>query len=251
MPAGPREWSPAAVAVTVVMAWAALAGALLMGWTVLSAVLGIPLIFVVPGWLMTLLLRPDARGLERWTLVVGTSMALLTACVVVVSAFPEGITVPNLAGCLTVATAVLGGLTIRSTTGTRFILPSVAPPDRLRRPVLWITTGLVVAVCLGTAMTVSVVTEEQVYAEPFTQLSLVPGGGGLQLRVRNLEGAETTYRMTVELPGDASTTRTLTLSDGQTHAEVLRPATAGQVVVRLFGGSATATGFRQVAAGVQ
>src|SRR5215217_5355695 len=104
MSPGPRERSPVAVAVTLVMAWAALAGALLMGWTALSVVLGVPLTLVVPGWLMTTLLRPDARGLERWAFAVGTSMALLTACVVVASDFPEGVSVQNLGGSLMVVT---------------------------------------------------------------------------------------------------------------------------------------------------
>jgi hypothetical protein len=251
MSPGPREWSSVAVAVALVVAWAALAGALLLGWTVPSAVLGIPLTLVVPGWLVTTLLRPDARGLERWALAVGTSMALLTAGVVVASASPEGISVPNLGGSLMVATAVLGALTIRSTSGVRFTLRLAPFWHRLRRPVVWIATGLVVAACLVTALTVSVVTEEDVYAEPFTQLSLVPGGGGLQVQVHNLEGAETSYRMTIDLPGDTPTTRMLTLSDGQTHSAVLRPSTAGQVVVRLFGGSATPMGYRQVTAAVQ
>jgi hypothetical protein len=239
------------MALILVVAWAALAVALLVRWTALSAVLGIPLTLVVPGWLITFLLRPDAQGLERWALAVGASMALLTACVVAASATSEGITVRNLGGSLTVATAVLGGLVIRSTAGAPLTLPLAPLRRRVRQPLVWITTGLVVAASLMTAVTVSVATEESVYAEPFTQLSLVPGGGGLELQVRNLEGAETSYRMTINMPGEALTTQTLTLSDGQIHSALLRPSAAGQVVVRLSGGSATATRFRQATAAVQ
>jgi hypothetical protein len=53
-----------------------------------------------------------------------------------------------------------------------------------------------------------------------------------------------------ELPGAPTSTRSLTLADGRSYTRVLRPTASGTVVVRLYGGSATPSGYRQVTAAV-
>jgi hypothetical protein len=250
MPSGPRELSPVLMAAMLSIAWAALAGALLLGWTAVSVVLGLPLALVVPGRLVVVLLRPRVRGLEGWVLGVASSLAVLVACVALASVLPGGTSSLNVAGTLAVTTALLGALAIYSTRGAPVIVELAALDQRVRPRAMWVVTGLVVAACLAGALAVSVASEESTYAEPFTQLSLVPGGGSLQLEVRNLEGAETTYRLEVLLPGVAPSTRELTLGAGQTYTEVLRPSAEGQAEVRLFGGSPTAPGLRQVTVAV-
>jgi hypothetical protein len=249
MPMASRELSPVAVASALATAWTAAAGALLLGWTPLSVVLGFPLALVVPGRLVVTLLRRTAQGLERWVLAVGSSLAVLVACVAVTTLLPGGTSSANVASTLAVATALLGALAVRSTRGAPVTVGPIAfgHPLRLVR-VSWVGTGLIVTACIAGALTVSVATEQSTYAEPLTQLSLVPGGGGFLLEVHNLEGAETTYRLEVDLPGATRATRNLTLADRQTHTEVLQSTADGQVVVRLFGGSATALGYRQVTA---
>src|SRR4051812_8046867 len=251
MPTAVREVSPATVAAALSMAWAALAGALLLGWTPLSVAMGLPLALVVPGRLVVVLLQPTAPGPERWALTVASSLAVLTACVAVASALPQGTSAPTVAGTLAVATALFGALAIRSTRGAQVTVGPAAFDHRVRSRAVWVVTGLVVTACLASALAVSVSSEQSTYAVPLTQLSLVPGGGSLQLEVHNLEGTETTYRLEVELPGAAPSSRELSLADGETYTEVLYPTAAGQAVVSLFGGSASTTGFRQVTAAVQ
>jgi hypothetical protein len=242
------ELSPLTVAATVSIAWAVLAGALLVGWTPLTVALGLPLALVTPGRLIVALLRPAARGLECWAVAFGCSLAVLAFCVAVSSALPDGTSTRAVAGTLAAVTALVGALTISSTRGAPVTVrrPSLAGDVRPRW--WWVATGLVAGICLVGAVSLSVTSERNSFATPITQLSLVPGSGSLQLEIQNLEGGATTYRLEVHLPGKGPTVRKLTLADGQIYTEVLYPSAAGQVVVSLVGGSATRSHPRQVTA---
>jgi hypothetical protein len=244
---------PAVVGGVLVATWTVLAGAVQLGLTPVSVVLGLPLVLVVPGAFLLSVVRPASSGLERAALTVSLSLAVLTAAVAAASLLPGGISSTTVVATMAVSTALLGGLS--AATRRRAPMPSTAPAPRLprqhsrRRTVVWVATALWVSACVAAAIAVSVVTEQSTYDQPLTQLSLVrQDDGDLQLAVRNLEGTDTSYRMEIDEPGAATSVRELTVAPDEVYRETLRSPDSGEVVVRLYGGTVAEPGYRQVTA---
>ncbi|MBM7806977.1 hypothetical protein JOD57_002814 [Geodermatophilus bullaregiensis] len=208
--------------------------------------LGLPLALVVPGQFVVVILQPTAQGLERWALAVGCSLIVLTGDVAMASALPGGISSLTVAVTLAATTALFAALALVSNREGSVVLDRRALSRSTGSRGLWAVTGVVVAACLAGALAVSVASEKRFDAEPLTQLSLVPAAGGLLLEIHNFEGIATAYRVETTLPGDAVTTLSLTLADGETYTKLLQPSSEGEVVVRLFGGSTTALGYHEV-----
>lgn len=235
-------------------AWVLLFVGILYDLTPVTVAIGIPLALVMPGHLLLQLLRPRVSRLEWWTLAVAGSIGAFVLSVGLASLLPSGITRISAAGVLGASTAVL--LVLRAVLVRRGVLDSGPVPLRAlesvrvpsgRQLLAWGASGVVVAVALTLAFWISVSTERSLAEEPLTQLSLTRTGdaGSYNLQVVNLEGRETSYRLEVQLPGADLSTRTIAIGDEEVFRETLRPA-AGDVVVRLYGGTVRDPGYRQV-----
>ena len=239
----------------LVIGWGGLFAAISWHLAPLQIVLGVPLTLVAPGLLALQASRLVFRRLEWWALVFACSLVLLIAAVFVAAALPSGITPTSTSAVLAGLSAVLAVLSLLARRAAPLVLAQPVsggaaprPTARRRTVVAWAMACVIVAVYVTSAVLISVRTERASAEQALTQLSLTGNGGadGYVLQVHNREGERTTYRLEVTLPGSATTTQNLTLADGETYSETLRPTGIGEVVARLYGGSTSSVGYRQV-----
>jgi hypothetical protein len=257
--------------------WVGLVVGLLLGQPVVQALFGAPIALVLPGLLIVYLLKMTPVGLERASLIVSLSVAVLIACVLVESLTPAGIQAVRTLGLLAAVTVVLtttaaavAAIRSRSRHNPNDICVADQPPppepdlsgaepvvqDNGNRPVravvVWLISGAMVAGAAVGALALSAASEQTSAAPDFTQLSITrqPDPSVYRLEVVNLEGVPTQYQLQIVRPGTPRTVHDFVLQPAETFGEdisVRRPGRYNeQIVATLYGGSVTPLGYRQV-----
>lgn len=228
--------------IVVLCAYAAAASTLAIAWPSAPAGVGVfslPLILVVPGYVLASAVRPlrDLPASEFWPVAVGTSIALDVLAGLGLNELPSGLTATSWTLALFVFTAA--GCVFTAAGGGR----------RTGRPRLRRLTGgavgvVVAAGALVAAGAITISTARRTPAEPTTTLSFgaLTGGGSARtarVDVLNREGGTVSYRLrVVPARGPARTVVHRVVDGARWSLRVRVLAAAGRVRVDLFcGGS--------------
>lgn len=243
--------------------WAGLLAAFLLQATTFKIIFGLPVVLVFPGVLVLHLLNLHPKPLERWALVGVASLAVLIGSVMVSSLTSSGITSNSILRILASVTIILCAsnfIASRSRSRSMAESPTIRIETFLRRdsessthwrPVIaWCISGGVIAASLFGAIWLSTASERATSAPDFTQLSMIHQGDSKVYRITviNLEGSETKYQLEISLPVTGTTLQTITVEAQHTYQKDIVVDRPGEIVARLYGGSATGNGYRQVKA---
>jgi uncharacterized protein DUF1616 len=243
--------------------WACLLTAFLLRETALKIVFGLPVVLVFPGVLVLHLLNLHLKPLERWALVGAASLAVLIGSVMVSSLTSGGIKSSSILALLASVTVLLcvGNLVmLRSRPRSMSESPTISlaasvrpdskPPTNWRSVVAWCISGSVIATSLCGAIWLSMTSERAISEPNFTQLSMIRQGDSkvCRIEVSNLEGSEAKYQLEISFPVTGTALQTITVKTRQTYQKDIVVDHPGEVVARLYGGSATSSGYRQVKA---
>jgi uncharacterized membrane protein len=191
--------------------------------------LGIPFVLFAPGYALTAAARPDARGdrAESVVLALGLSFVIAVLGGLLLNLTPAGLTRETWIALLGVVT-ILGALVAaaRRNSETRLWLPLPGIRGAL---VALVVGGLTIAAYQVAAS--GAIHEDQ--SQGFSQLWILsPDGapnatGAVQVGLRNLEVAQTTYHVQVLADGNvAIDDSAVTLAPGETWQSTLPAATA-------------------------
>jgi hypothetical protein len=251
-----------AAALTLVSVGAAVAGQE-VGW--LRAVLVLPLVLFLPGYVLAAALFPGrGAGLkveERAVLSIGLSLALVALGGLLLNQTPWGLQADSWAALLGLFTlgaavvAVLRPLRPASGVGTAGDAEGDPIPLQLRAPV-GVRHGLAfagaAAILAGAVAIAHQGAQAQQAATGFTQLWLVPSapgaaGGALRLGVRSAEPHPATYSLRVTVDGvQTDAWPAIVLAPGQTWETTVAPAPEGAMEALLSRADASQQVYRRV-----
>jgi hypothetical protein len=255
-----------AAALALVSVGAAVAGQE-VGW--LRAVLVLPLVFFLPGYVLVAALFPGRgaglRAEERAMLSIGLSLALVALGGLLLNQTPWGLQADSwaaLLGLFTLAAAVVAVLRPPrpapggSPQGTAEGGGGAAAPLRLLPP-LGVRHGLAfagaAAILTGAVAIAHQGAQAQRVATGFTQLWLLPsapsgtGSGALRLGLRNAEPRPETYSLRVTVDGvQTESWPAIVLAPGQTWETTVASAPQGEVEALLSRADAPQQIYRRV-----
>jgi hypothetical protein len=252
-----------AAALALVSVGAAVAGQE-VGW--LRAVLVLPLVFFLPGYVLVAALFPGrGAGLkveERALLSIGLSLALVALGGLLLNQSPWGLQADSWAaflGLFTLGAAVVAVLRPPRPApggGPQGVAEGDAVPLRLLPPV-GVRHGLAfagaAAILTGAVAIAHQGAQAQRVATGFTQLWLVPaaaggaGSGALRLGLRSAEPRPATYSLRVTVDGvQTESWPVIVLAPGQTWETTVAPAPRGAVEALLSRADAPQEIYRRV-----
>ena len=247
----------------IAICWLGLASAFLVQLTILKVIFGLPVVLVFPGLLIVRLLNLDAESLERWTLIGVASVAVLIGSVMAASLTAAGVVADSILRVLAAITIVLyvcdliaWRLRSRFTTENQAMAIETSgnrgtqSPVQWRSVVAWSMSASVIVASLGVAIWLSMSSDRVTSQPDFTQLSMMREGTSnvYRIEITNLEGSEAKYQLELSLPATGTTLQTVTLEAQETFQKEIFADHPGEIVARLYGGSATENGYRQVKA---
>ena len=202
-------------------------------------ILTLPLVFILPGYALTSALLPTQKfGIERFVLSLGLSLAAVIVGGLLLNLTPFGLQTDSWA-------LLLGGITLAACAVTiarrrrQGVSNSAFEWHSLRewRPDL--RHGLFIGLALllvGGAVAFSIIGAQQQPRKGFTQLWLLPAGGGSQaknvvsLGISNMETQDMSYRLTVNMDGKLiKEWPSITLNTGQQWKATLTLPQPGHV----------------------
>ncbi len=218
-------------------------------------VLTLPLVFLLPGYVLTEVLSQN-RFLEashRLTLSIGLSLAIDILSGFILNMFPLGLQALSWVAFLGLFTMVFALIAVYLRRGGPVNRVRI---QRFRLPVSgYILFGLAIPVVFFSVL----YSIEGVVQQPhpgFTQLWMLPPvqgtkGCAVRLGIRNFESATTTYRVTMTTNGAQATTWQSVVLDPQEEWRQLVPITLGAaddayVEVRLYQSGKPATVYQKV-----
>jgi len=212
--------------------------------------LGIPFVLLAPGYAMTAAARPNVRGdlTERVVLSLGLSFAIAVLGGLLLNLTQPGLireTWIALLGVVTIVGALVAAARRNADAHTSLPLPGV------RGSLVALVVGLVAIAAYEVAASGAV---QQDQSQGFSQLWILsPDGapnatGAVQVGLRNLEVAQTTYHVQVLTDGAVALDDSgVTLAPGQTWEITLPAATAaGRVVEAVVYRGAEEAPYRRV-----
>ncbi|MEV7232377.1 hypothetical protein AB0M79_36080 [Polymorphospora sp. NPDC051019] len=264
------------VFVAVLALCALFAAGTLAGAPVLRVPAGLLLTFAVPGLLVLRLVRARMPRWQAATVGVALSFAVALGAVLLLEATGTAASTAGVGWLLGGLTVALAGADLVARTirpvpgrpagdepapaaGSGPDGPAPGTPPRAgagrpwRRYVPVAAVAVFCAAAAATAVTVSVHSERVTAAESFTQVGLVPEPSdprSFTVSVTNREGTPVPYRLVVTAPGTEPVERTVTVPAGRTWSDRITVTTAGTLEIRVYGGTPTAAGHREVRAAV-
>jgi hypothetical protein len=168
----------------------------------------VPLVFLVPGYVIMRAVSPAPRA-GRLALVVATSIGTVALAGLVLNLLPAGLTATTWSvGLFVIVAAAAVGAALRRD----------APPPAQVRPPTWATSLkalLCLALVVATAAVAVVSQHHALERQRYTELAYEPRSDGSQvIAVRNREGARTEYVLRVTVGGRPSHQLPIGLSDG-------------------------------------
>jgi hypothetical protein len=220
----------------IAILWALLAGLLVVigdAPTLVRSVVALPLVFVLPGYVLLEALSPrDAgdRANERVALTIGLSLAVCALGALLLNLFTPGLRASTW-------TALLGSVTVLGAAAAMTRRdPNVRPALRRPRPrsVIGGCAAATAILAIVVAMLISHHgAEQQAAGQRFSQLWMLPEGGEITVGVHSEEPVARRSTLELAVDGRVKSSWTLALAPNQTWVKHLpRPASApGQRVI--------------------